>query len=132
MDDPPRSKYWMDLDTFRKLLRTEAGLRVSILGDDIAPYVKQESDWRLGLYRDWLWTLEKGIGKNPIVPTKRRSEPQAKERANGARRQPKARSPTRSSRPRVSPRREEVSQAPPPRAARKTRPPARKGRTRRD
>jgi hypothetical protein len=70
-DDPPspNSPVWVDIDTFRGLLRSEAGLRLRILGDDWADTVKEESDWRLDLYKEWLWTLHNGVGK-PIVESR--------------------------------------------------------------
>ena len=68
---PPNSPIWMDMDTFRSLLRKEAELRLRILGDGWAPTVKQESDWRLNLYKDWLWALHNGVASNAIVPPSR-------------------------------------------------------------
>jgi hypothetical protein len=70
-DDPPSSSsgVWPDMDTFRRLLRNEAGLRLKILGDDWADVVKEESDWRLNLYKDWLWTVHNGIGR-PVVESR--------------------------------------------------------------
>jgi hypothetical protein len=70
-DDPPspNSLVWVDIDTFRKLLRNEAELRVRILGEDWADIVKEESDWRLRLYKEWLWALHHGIG-SPLVPSR--------------------------------------------------------------
>ena len=95
--DPPTPKRWMDIDTFRDLLRTEAELRVSILGDGFSDAIKDESDWRLNLYKDWLWTLDKGIG-NPIVPSRRdrtMQVPKSKPRKSGGKPRPKSRSPRR-------------------------------------
>jgi hypothetical protein len=66
---PPDSPLWVDMDTFRELLRSEAALRVRILGEDWADIVKDESNWRLSLYKEWLWALNKGIG-NPLVPSR--------------------------------------------------------------
>lgn len=70
-DDPPtpNSPLWVDMNTFRDLLRSEAGLRLRILGDDWSDIVKEESDWRLDLYKEWLWTLHNGVGK-PIVESR--------------------------------------------------------------
>ena len=69
--DPPspNSIFWPDIDTFRKLLRTEAQLRLRILGDGWAETVKEETMWRHDLYSDWLWTLKNGLG-NPIVESR--------------------------------------------------------------
>ena len=63
--DPPspQNPLWIDMDTFRDLLRREAELRVRILGDDWADTVKRESSWRLRLYKEWLWNLHDGIGE---------------------------------------------------------------------
>jgi hypothetical protein len=57
------------MDTFRDLLRSEAELRVRILGEDWADAVKDESNWRLSLYKEWLWALNRGIG-NPLFPSR--------------------------------------------------------------
>lgn len=69
--DPPspKSGLWPDLDTFRSLLRNEAGMRLRILGNDWSEKVKEESDWRLDLYKNWLWTLNDGVG-DPIVESR--------------------------------------------------------------
>ena len=97
--DPPQPEvFWPDIDTFRTLLRQEAGFRLNVLGDDWADIVKQESDWRLNLYRDWLWTLHDGIG-NPIVESRserarrlgrqgspRQLEPRSKKKSSATRR----------------------------------------------
>jgi hypothetical protein len=66
---PPKSNLWPDIDTFRSLLRSEASLRLRILGEDWAPTVKEESDWRLNLYKKWLWTLHHGVGA-PMVESR--------------------------------------------------------------
>jgi hypothetical protein len=95
-DDPPspNSPVWVDIDTFRDLLRSEAGLRLRILGDDWADTVKEESNWRLDLYKEWLWTLHNGVGK-PIVES--RSDRMRRKRGGGKReddrRDPPARRP---------------------------------------
>ncbi|KAL7560856.1 hypothetical protein ACA910_013286 [Epithemia clementina (nom. ined.)] len=67
--DPPPPRYWPDIDTFRSLLREEAKLRVAVVGEDLSGLVKQECEWRLQLYKDWLWVLHDGIG-NPIVESR--------------------------------------------------------------
>lgn len=69
-DPPPGSSgMWPDMPTFRELLRNEADFRLRILGDGWSDVVREESDWRLGLYRDWLWLLNDGVG-DPIVETR--------------------------------------------------------------
>ena len=68
-DPPPPPGFWPDIDSFRKMLRDEAGMRLSILGDGFADTVKDESEWRLELYKNWLWTLHNGVGK-PIVESR--------------------------------------------------------------
>lgn len=72
-DNPPRPRLWPDFDTFRDLLRDEAELRLRILGNGWTDAVREEVDWRLGLYREWLWTLHNGIGE-PVVPSRRERE----------------------------------------------------------
>jgi hypothetical protein len=69
--DPPApsSKFWPDVDSFRDMLRNEARIRLLILGDDFVDSVKQESDWRLNLYKNWLWTLHSGVGE-PMVESR--------------------------------------------------------------
>jgi hypothetical protein len=69
--DPPRpvNPVWVDMDTFRDLLRKEAELRVRILGDDWKQTVKKESKWRLDLYKEWLWSLSEGVG-DPVVASR--------------------------------------------------------------
>jgi len=70
IDDPPVSSgLWPDMDTFRGLLRNEAELRLKILGDDWADVVKEEADWRHDLYKNWLWTLHRGVGE-PFVESR--------------------------------------------------------------
>ena len=78
-DDPPTPNFWPDMDTFRKLLRSEAELRLRILGEDWTDTVKQESNWRLDLYKEWLWVLHDGVGDSIVPPSRyersRRSRP---------------------------------------------------------
>ena len=55
-DDPPSSSgLWPDMDTFRRLLRHEAAMRLKFLGDDWTSAVKEEADWRHDIYKNWLW-----------------------------------------------------------------------------
>ena len=61
--DPPRNPLWMDIDTFRDLLKREAELRVRILGEGWSETIKRESSWRLRLYKEWLWNLHDGVGE---------------------------------------------------------------------
>ena len=72
LSDPPdpNSPIWVDMDTFRSMLRNEAELRLRILGDDWASTVKQESEWRLDLYKRWLWTLHNGVGGSIVPPSR--------------------------------------------------------------
>ena len=65
-DDPPPNKFWMDLPTFREFLRTEARLRMKILGPDWKDSIMDESRWRFDLYRRWLYLLNDGVGENPL------------------------------------------------------------------
>jgi hypothetical protein len=69
--DPPVPKGpWMDFETFKNLLRKEAELRMRIVGERFAPNIKQESQWRLELYKAWLWQLHDGIGESFIPPSR--------------------------------------------------------------
>ena len=102
-NDPPDSSVWMDMDTFRDMLRSEAELRLRVLGDDWAPTVKQESDWRLNLYKDWLWALHNGVGTNAVVPSSRYD----RARKMGERRQREKGNEMPSSRPKRRPRRDD-------------------------
>ena len=65
-NDPPPNKFWMDLPTFRDFLRTEARLRLKILGPDWKESVLDESRWRFDLYKRWLYLLNDGVGENPL------------------------------------------------------------------
>jgi hypothetical protein len=91
LPDPPKpASFWPDMDAFRGMLRSEAALRLRILGDDWSGVVKDESDWRLGLYKNWLWMLHNGIGE-PLVESRsdrmRRMSPRSLD-ASAARRSP--------------------------------------------
>jgi hypothetical protein len=70
--DPPApdSRLWVDIDTFKNLLRREAKFRMTVLGDDWAPRIKAESDWRLQLYKGWLWALHNGVGSSIVPPSR--------------------------------------------------------------
>jgi hypothetical protein len=57
-----KNRFWMDLPTFKKYLRKEAQMRLSILGSDWRDWVRGESDWRYQLYKTWLEVLDGGIG----------------------------------------------------------------------
>lgn len=61
-DDSKSSSIWMDIPTFKQYLRTEAELRLAILGPDWEDWVKGESDWRLNLYKSWLELVDNGVG----------------------------------------------------------------------
>lgn len=61
-DDSKSSSIWMDIPTFKQYLRTEAELRLAILGPDWEDWVKGESDWRLNLYKSWLDVVDNGVG----------------------------------------------------------------------
>jgi hypothetical protein len=70
--DPPQpdSKLWFDYETFKELLRWEARFRMFFVPESVRDDIKRESDWRLGLYKSWLWRLHDGIGEG-IVPRSR-------------------------------------------------------------
>lgn len=91
---PPSSPLWVDIDTFRGLLRSEAELRVRILGDDWADVIKEESNWRLSLYKEWLWWLNKGVG-NPLFPSRSDKASQRRQSAPRYRRNVEGSSRTR-------------------------------------
>ena len=64
MQDPPAPKVpWVDLPTFKTMLRQEAELRMRILGGDWAGDIQKESNWRLRLYKEWLWSLSDDSGR---------------------------------------------------------------------
>lgn len=69
---PPPGPLWVDIDTFRGLLRRENEFRINILGDDWKDTVKMEGKWRLGLYKQWLWALnndrDKGVISTRLPP----------------------------------------------------------------
>jgi len=71
-----QNKFWMDLPTFKKYLRKEAKLRLSILGSDWKDWVQGESDWRYQLYKSWLEVLDGGIGDDIFedVPSSSKSK----------------------------------------------------------
>jgi hypothetical protein len=70
--DPPlpNSKVWLDYETFKKFLRWEAQFRMYFVPESFYDDIKRESDWRLGLYKGWLWRLHDGFGEG-IVPRSR-------------------------------------------------------------
>jgi hypothetical protein len=51
------------------MLRDEASFRLRILGPDFSETVKKESNWRLELYKNWLWQLHNGVGE-PLVESR--------------------------------------------------------------
>jgi hypothetical protein len=68
---PPIHPAWMDLETFRDLLRREAQWRFQLLGRDWKDPLRKESKWRLQLYKEWLWSLSEGVGgEDLVVPTR--------------------------------------------------------------
>jgi hypothetical protein len=77
---PPKSGVWPNIDTFRKLLRDEASLRLRILGSDWSNAVKDEMDWRNDLYTSWLWTLHHGIGEPFVQSRSDRARRQTRDR----------------------------------------------------
>lgn len=109
--DPPPPRYWPDMDTFRKLLRTEAELRLRILGSDWEKTVRQESEWRLDLYKDWLWTLHNGVGDSIVPPSRyerARQTRQSTEDKRARQRRPRKELTQRDRRPRGRRTREEM------------------------
>ena len=92
-NDPPPNKFWMDLPTFRDFLRTEAKLRLKILGPDWKESVLDESRWRFDLYKRWLYLLNDGVGENPLYTYGDRSSRSRVTRS--ARKERRYESPTR-------------------------------------
>ena len=89
-DDPPENKFWMDINTFRDLLRKEANFRMQFLGDDWVPTIKQENNFRTETYKNWLWALNEGIGDpDAIIPPSRYERGRRNNRRNNGRRLPR-------------------------------------------
>merc|ERR1712071_105087 len=53
---------WMDVSTFKQFLRREMDLRLWVLGPSWKDQIRNESQWRLGLYKQWKNMLEDGFG----------------------------------------------------------------------
>ena len=83
-DDPP-TRYWMGLDTFRNLLRAEFKLREMITFGQLEGPLLDEAEWRLELYRNWLWTLHTGVG-DPVVQSRSERVQREKDRLKRERR----------------------------------------------
>ena len=71
-DDPPDpgSPIWVDIETFRDLMRKEAEFRMQFMGEDWVPTIKQENRWRTELYKNWLWALNNGVGESIVPPSR--------------------------------------------------------------
>lgn len=54
--------FWPAQEEFKDLLLDESRMRIDVLGEWIAPLVRQETKWRYKLYKDWLRFLEEGTG----------------------------------------------------------------------
>lgn len=65
-DDDDDNSFWMDVPTFKKYLRQEAKLRLMILGPSWSEWVRNESDWRLNLYQNWMDIMNNGIGEGEV------------------------------------------------------------------
>jgi len=94
-DNPPPNKFWMDLPTFRDYLRTEAKLRLNILGPDWKESVLDESRWRFDLYKKWLYLLDDGVGENPLYTYGDRPRPAKQRRSRKPPPPPLSRRPIR-------------------------------------
>lgn len=70
--DPPdpNSPIWVNIDTFRDLLKKESDLRLRFLGQDWDRTIEQENDWRTDLYKKWLWSLNNGVGESIVPPSR--------------------------------------------------------------
>ncbi|VEU35007.1 unnamed protein product [Pseudo-nitzschia multistriata] len=88
LEDPPdiNSPVWVNIDTFRDLLRKESELRMMFLGEDWDETIEQENNWRTELYKKWLWSLHNGVGDSIVPPT--RTERAQKYRQKGRPRRP--------------------------------------------
>lgn len=71
---PPQSPLWVDISTFRDLLRRESEMRVSILGEDWTDEIKDENNWRLDLYKKWLWALNDGFANVDDIEIRRQNQ----------------------------------------------------------
>eukprot|EP00535_Pseudo-nitzschia_heimii_P006498 CAMPEP_0197175446 /NCGR_PEP_ID=MMETSP1423-20130617/1661_1 /TAXON_ID=476441 /ORGANISM="Pseudo-nitzschia heimii, Strain UNC1101" /LENGTH=738 /DNA_ID=CAMNT_0042624609 /DNA_START=146 /DNA_END=2362 /DNA_ORIENTATION=+ len=96
--DPPDpdSPIWVNMDTFRDLLQKEADFRLNILGDDWSDIIGEENDWRTGLYKSWLWSLNNGVGES-IVPPSRYERARRSQRRRMSQEPPQSRPRTRPS-----------------------------------
>jgi len=104
-DDPPPFRTPLpDMNTFRSLLRNEASLRLWLLGQGSADAVQQEMDWRLGLYRDWLWLVYDGIGDPPVQSRSDRERIRQREERKRQERKQREERKRREVRPRREPR----------------------------
>ena len=67
--------FWMDVGTFTSYLRKEAQLRLSILGPSWSDAVKDESRWRLKIYKNWLAIMINEPKRGKPMRSKRRGRP---------------------------------------------------------
>ncbi|CAN0317796.1 unnamed protein product, partial [Discosporangium mesarthrocarpum] len=54
---------WPSLDEFKKMLREETDMRLTLVGPWAAEVVAAENAFRLEAYRKWLNVLDKGVGR---------------------------------------------------------------------
>ena len=66
LDSSIDDDFWMDVGTFTSYLRKEAQLRLSILGPSWSEAVKDESRWRLEMYKNWLVMINDPKREKPI------------------------------------------------------------------
>ena len=78
----------MDLPTFGDFLRTEAQLRLKILGPDWKESVLDESRWRYDLYKTWLTMLNEGVGEDMLDDYMEQRRPRQPESSRKRRRPP--------------------------------------------
>lgn len=68
-DDDEPSPFWPDKEEFKDMLLDESQWRVNIIGDWVAPLVREETKWRYNLYKNWLAFLDEGLGDRfDVVP----------------------------------------------------------------
>ena len=57
---PP--SFWPDKREFQNMLIDESRWRIDLIGGWVTPFVRAETKWRYGLYKNWLTFLDEGLG----------------------------------------------------------------------
>ena len=84
---------WLDVGTFRKLLRSEAKFRMMVGPEEMAPAIKKEHEWRLNTYRNWLKAIHTGVGESIVPPSRYEREQQERRRQSKSRSAPSPNGP---------------------------------------